>query len=550
MLEFETAHSIVQRHAEATPDRLFLSQPLDGEVRDWTYAEAMSDAARLANGLLQSGLQPGDRVALLSKNCAEWIISDLAIAMAGLISVPIYPTAGHDTITYVMQHSEAKAIIIGRLEDPSVVENAFTSDVRTIGMRYPTVGCGLSFRDLIDANGPLGEVNDPAPDETMTILYTSGSTGKPKGVVLTYSAYHYACAACVEVYRISDKDRILSYLPLAHITERAASVGPALYSATPMYFVDKLDTFVADLKRARVTMFISVPRLWVQFQAGVHRKMPAKKLSLLLKIPFLGKSVAKKIREELGFGDCYQFGSGSAPISPATLRWYERIGIPISEGWGMSETTGLACTNLPFRSAAVGSIGRPLPGTEMKISEEGEILIRSPGLMKEYHKMPELSAEVFTEDGFFHTGDKGEWDKRLEAFRITGRVKDQFKSAKGKYVSPVPIEGKLGGNPLIEQVCVMGTGLRAPVAVVVPSISSSGESEKVIHDSLLATLESVNSTLEGHEKLSHLVLVKEAWTIENELLTPTMKIKRDQLEEKYAKDIADLGSDPVVWLDK
>lgn len=150
---------------------------------------------------------------------------------------------------------------------------------------------------------------------------------------------------------------------------------------------------------------------------------------------------------------------------------------------------------------------------------------------------------------FFHTGDKGEWDKRLEAFRITGRVKDQFKSAKGKYVSPVPIEGKLGGNPLIEQVCVMGTGLRAPVAVIVPSVAATGDSEKVIHDSLMATLESVNATLEGHEKLSHIVLVKEPWTIENELLTPTMKIKRDQLEDKFAKAIADLGSDPVVWLD-
>jgi len=546
--DFEPAHGAVQRHAESAPDRLFLSQPLDGEVRDWTFAEALDDARRLASGLRESGLAPGDRVALLSKNCAEWVIADLAISMAGLVSVPIYPTAGHDTITYVMQHSEAKAIIIGRLEDPKVVENAFSSDVITIGMRYPTVACTLTFQGLIDAHDPLEPVNDPDPADTMTILYTSGSTGRPKGVVLTYSAYHYACAACVEVYGISSDDRILSYLPLAHITERAASLGPAPYGGTPMYFVDRLDTFVDDLKRAQVTMFISVPRLWIQFQAGVHRKIPAKRLSLLLRIPFLGKSVARKIREELGFGQCYQFGSGSAPISPLTLRWYEKIGIRISEGWGMSETTGLACTNLPFRSAAVGTIGHPLPGTEMKISDEGEILIRSPGLMKEYFKMPELTAEVFTEDGFFHTGDKGEWDKRLEAFRITGRVKDQFKSAKGKYVSPVPIEGKLGGNPLIEQVCVMGTGLRAPVAVIVPSVSADGESEQVIRSSLMATLESVNALLESHEKLSHIVLVDEPWTIENELLTPTMKIKRDLLEEKYAKAIAELGENPVVWL--
>lgn len=549
MTNFQTAFGALARHAAERPDQLFLTQPLDGDVRTWTFDEAYDQASRLAQGLLQSGLEPGDAVALLSKNCAEWILSDIAISMAGLISVPIYPTAGKNTITYVLQHSEAKAIIIGRLEDPSVVEGALASDTLTIAMRYPTTGCTQTLEGLIDAHDPLQSPHEPDAKEPMTILYTSGSTGRPKGVVLSYRAFDYACAACVEVYENVPEDRILSYLPLAHITERAAAVGPAIFAGMQIFFIDKLDTFVEDLKRARVTKFISVPRLWVQFQAGVHRKIPPGRLSLMLKIPFLGKSVARKIRAQLGFEHCHMYGSGSAPISPATLRWYEKIGIPISEGWGMSETCGLSCTNLPFHSDRIGTIGQPLPGTEMQIGEDGEVMLRSPGLLTEYHKMPELTEEAFTEDGFFHTGDKGEWDKRLEAFRITGRVKDQFKSAKGKYVSPVPIEGKLGSNPLIEQVCVMGTGLRAPVAVVVPSVSARGESQNVVRSSLMSTLQSVNDTLEAHEKLSHIVVADEHWTIENDLLTPTMKIKRDKLEEKYAGSIADLGENPIQWLD-
>jgi long-subunit acyl-CoA synthetase (AMP-forming) len=547
--EIDSSCAALAHWAEQTPTRVFLTQPLAGEVREWTFREAYDDALRLANGLLGLGLQPGDKVALLSKNCAEWVLADIAMAMAGLVSVPIYPTAGRDTVTYVMQHSEAVAIIIGRLDNPSVAVDALNPETITIGMRYAEGACQHGLDDLIASNEPLTARQQPEPDETMTILYTSGSTGRPKGVVLSYGAYRYACTACVETYGMGAGDRILSYLPLAHITERAASVGPAIFGGTPIYFTDKLDTFVEDLKRARVTMFISVPRLWVQFQAGVHRKISPKKLSFMLAIPFLGPSVAARIREQLGFSHCSSFGSGSAPISPLTLRWFERIGIPISEGWGMSETCGLSCTNLPFRSERIGTIGEPIPGTELRISDEGEILIRAPGLLTEYYKQPDLTNEAFTDDGFFRTGDKGEWDERVRGFRITGRVKDQFKSAKGKYVSPVPIEGKLAGNPLIEQVCVMGTGLRAPVAVVVLSVSAKDESRDVIRKSLLATLDSVNATLEGHEKMSHLVVTGEPWTIENELLTPTMKIKREQLEAKYAAQIARLDDQAVVWLE-
>ena len=546
MTTTKTAPDALAEWAEKTPDRVFLTQPLEGEIREWTFQQAHDDAARFAAALLKLGLNPGDRVAILSKNCAEWMIADIAIAMAGLVSVPIYPTAGADTIAYVLEHSGAHAVIAGRLDNAEEAGKGLASDVITIGLRYPGVNCQHDWQTMIDGSEPIEQPHRPDGGDVMTILYTSGSTGKPKGVVISYSAYEYASTVGAVAMGVVSSDRALSYLPLAHITERTVIAGPAIYCGYHLLFVDKLDTFLEDLLRAQPTLFISVPRLWVQFQVGVHKKMPPEKLDRLLKIPLVGRMVARKVRKGLGLDACRLVGSGSAPISPSTLRWYEKIGVYISEGWGMSETSGLACTNMPFRSECIGTIGQPLPDTEMKLSEEGEVLIRSPGLFTEYYNQPDLTAEVFDADGFFHTGDKAKWHEDIEAYEITGRVKEIFKSAKGKYVSPVPIEGRLGGNPLIEQVCVMGAGLRAPVAVVVPSVASRDESRDVITASFEKTLHAVNEMLESHEKLERIFVVDDPWTIENDLLTPTMKIKRDKLEVRYA-DMIRQGDGRIVW---
>lgn len=467
--------------------------------------------------------------------------------MAGLISVPIYPTAAADTVRFVMQHSEAKAMVIGKLDQPEVVDEALGPEVQRIRMRYPSVAADTSIQDLIDNNVPAEGVFRPSADDVMTILYTSGSTGTPKGVVLRFGAYHYAVQTAVELMAVGPADRVLSYLPLAHITERTVIAGPAIYGGFPLYFVDTLKSFVDDLRRARPTAFMSVPRLWVQFQSGIHRKIAPTRLSRLLSIPIVRKVVARKVRRKLGLDACRLVGSGTAPISLETLQWYRGVGIRISEGWGMSETSGLSCTNIPYLDKRIGTIGVPISGTEMKLSNEGEILIRSPGLFSGYHKQPDLTRASFTEDGFFRTGDKGEWLDHAEAFRITGRLKEQFKSAKGKYVSPVSIEGKFAGNPMIDQVCVMGAGLRAPVAVVVPSDSAGNCPRPELKRSLEQTMKLVNRTLESHEKVSHVVVSTDAWTIENGLLTPTLKIKRDLIEKKFEKVIALPADESVVW---
>lgn len=545
--ELVTAHQALVGWATTKADREFLLQPDDGELRTTTFSQAENRARRMAAALLDLGLSRGDKVAILAKNSAEWVLADFSIAMAGLISVPIYPTANADTIAYVIGHSEAKAIFIGKLDDPDSIRKAIPQSLPTIAFPYPTIECQHDWQDLIDKTEPLADLNEPQASDVMTILYTSGSTGRPKGVVISYGAYVYGCNAALTTVEVVAEDRTLSYLPLAHVVERMTVVGPSIYAGCRISFVESLDSFARDMKTTMPTAFVSVPRLWVKFQSGIHAEMSPQKLGLLLAVPFVGRIVARKIREGMGLQDCRLFASGSAPISPHTLKWYQKLGMGIGEGWGMTETSGLSCANLPFQSKRLGTIGTPPEGTELKISEKGELLIRCPGLFTEYYKQPELTDESFTEDGFFRTGDKAEWDEKCEAYRITGRVKDIFKSAKGKYVAPVPIESRLSANPLLEQICVIGSGLPAPIAVVVLAEAALHLPRETVAESLEATRVDANDHLESHERLSNIFVTDDEWTTENGLLTPTLKVKREQLEARYLSSLGRKFDATVIW---
>jgi long-chain acyl-CoA synthetase len=542
-----TAHKVLADWSLEDPDREFLLQPIDGQLQVTTFKEAEDQARRMASALISLGLSTGDRVAVLGKNSAEWMLADFAIAMAGMVSVPIYPTANADTVAYIIGHSEAKAVFVGKLDDIDALSIAVPRTLPTIAFPYKTIECEHNWQDMVDANEPIGTPHEPAEEEVMTILYTSGSTGRPKGVVISYRAYVYGCTATLAVTEFGKESRALCYLMLAHVTERMAIIGPAIYAGARIYFVESLESFAHDLATARPTAFASVPRLWTKFQSGIHSKIAPAKLRVLLAIPIVGSIVARKIRAQLGFADCEKFASGTAPISPITLKWYRRLGMNIGEGWGMTETSGLACVNSPYQARRLGTIGVPLEGTELKVSEEGELLVRSPGMFTEYLKQPDVTAEAFTDDGFFRTGDKAEWDDKCEAFRITGRVKDIFKSAKGKYVVPVPIESRLSANPLLEQICVIGSGLRAPVAVVVLAEAAQHLPRDIVEKSLGSTLVDTNRQLESHERLSNILIAHDEWTAENGLLTPTLKLKREQLEGRYISTVDQEFDNPIAW---
>ena len=533
--------------ANSKPDVVYWRQPVNRVYKETTWAEAYDKTLRLAAGSRSLGLQPGDKVALLSENCAEWFLTDFAIMAAGLISVPIYFSAGEKTISYVLEHSSAKAIVVGKMANYSAVKNVLDNDFLTIAMPYDTLACKHQLEELIESNSPLEDLAKPDFDDVFSITYTSGSTGKPKGVVLTFRNLVFGATATFRFPNRPEELRVLSYLPLAHITERALIEYASLYGEAEVGFVESLATFVDDLRAAKVTWFISVPRLWMKFQAGVLAKLPQKKLDRMLRIPILSGIVKRKIKQQLGLEHVENCGSGSAPIAPSILEWYEKIGLYISEGWGMTEVTGMATTHFPFRVDKIGTIGQAIEGLEIKMSDEGEILVRGDAVFKEYYNNAQITKETFTEDGWMRTGDRAKIDDEGFLY-ITGRVKELFKSGKGKYVAPVPIESLMVQNQLIEQICVMGSGLPQPMAVLVLAPeTSSGISKYDIQTSLEETLDLVNRQLEKHERLGGLCIAKGTWSVDNGLLTPTLKIKRDLLEERYASLIEHETGDTIVW---
>jgi len=531
-----------------TPNKVYLRQPKNGEYQEDTWAEVYEKTLRLAQGLRGLGLKKGERVAILANNCADWFIADYALVAIGLVPTPIYATAGEKIISYVLEHSNAKAIIVGDVAKPEVAEESIPDTVISIGMSTAKVKCQHTMATLIADNEPLDKesINQPKLEDIFSIVYTSGSTGNPKGVVISYENICFSAAVSVHALGTGDDERYLSYLPLAHVTERGLVEYNSLYGGATVTFNESLDTFIQDLRNAQTTSFISVPRLWVKFQSQVLASIPQRKLDVLLRIPVISGIVKKKIKAQLGFDNTKSYGSGSAPISPSILNWYHKLGIDIAEGWGMSETMGLATSQHPFDLNKVGTIGKAVEGFDLKISDVGEVLIKGPAVFREYYKNPEVTAESFTDDGYFRTGDKADMD--AEGYlKITGRVKDIFKSGKGKYVAPVPIESKLASNLLIEQLCVMGSGLPTAMVVIVLSKEVANDmSKEEIEESLVATVTEVNGQIEKHEVVGGIRIIDEAWTIENGLLTPTMKVKRAELEEKYLPTLEG-QKDTVVW---
>ncbi|KRV90189.1 AMP-binding protein [Aeromonas veronii] len=515
------------------PDRTYLRQTINREYVDFTWGEVADEARRMVTALRHLGLVAGDKVALLSKNCAQWFIADLAMQMGQYVSVPIYPTANVDTIEYVLRHSEAKAIFVGKLDDWKSQEAGVPADLLRIAFPYDTMPASHQWDDLLEVHEPIPDSPVQAPDSLLSLVYTSGSTGKPKGAMLSVERYAWSCEKLVETVSLSQADRGFSYLPLAHITERVYIYGGSLYGGATIAFPESLDTFIEDVKRCRPTVFISVPRLWAMFRIKIHEKLPQNKLALLLKIPLISGLIKRKLQKGLGLDQARVLGCGSAPVSPALLEWYLSIGLKVTEAWGMTENHAYSTINYPFRADKIGTVGKAGIGVTIKISDEGEILCRCEGMMLGYYKDPEHSAEAIDAEGWLHTGDMGKLDKE-GYLTITGRMKDVFKTAKGKYVAPVPIEGLLGQEPIIEQLCVIGYGMPQPIALVQLAESAMKGNREEVNARLEAARVRVNDQLESHAKIRGILVVKTPWNIENGVLTPTMKIKRHLLEQKYA----------------
>lgn len=537
----------------AKSNSLYMTQPIgDGKVVEYTWGRAVDEARRMASYLKSLNLPEKSRVGLISKNCAHWIMTDWAIWMAGHISVPLYPTLNADTVNYVLNHAECDLLFVGKLDDWDMMKPGVPESVRCISFPLSPPNDFETWDDIVAKYPPLEENVQRDADELATIVYTSGSTGRPKGVMLSFRNMAYAAEGGMDVLQVGPNERMLSYLPLAHVFERTFVELASLYAGFHLFFAESLDTFVDDMKRAQPTLFLSVPRLWVRFQQGVLQKLPQKKLNTLLKIPVVNKLIKKKVLTGLGLDKVKLAGSGSAPLAGDVLDWYRNLGLELLEGYGMSENFAYSHINKPGRSRT-GYVGESMPGVDTKISPEGEILVKSPATMVGYYKDEEKTKEAFTEDGYLRTGDKGEIDE-MGRLKITGRMKEIFKTSKGKYIAPAPIENKLMANQSIELVCVSGANQTQPYAMIQlaegvrPKVGDANF-RKELEAELTELVERVNKTVDPHEQLAFVIIVSDEWSIENSFLTPTLKLKRNVVEDTYEGKVNEWYAQKkkVVW---
>lgn len=527
-------NEMILKWAEERPNEVYLKQIINRQFVEFTYADVADRALKLVTALRNLGVQPGEKVALVSKNCAEWFICDLAMMLGDYVSVPIFPTAGADTIEYCVTHSESKALIGGKLDDPAATQQVIDSmpDLISIALPYDTAPkCQYQFNEIIADVEPSAERPQHHDDKLMSLVYTSGTSGLPKGAMLTYGAFSWSVQQLINHIGIQENDRLFSYLPLAHITERVYIFGSSIMGGVTTAFPESLDTFIEDVKMHRPTLFISVPRLWTLFQQRIQDKLPQKKLNILLKIPFVNSLIKKKLADGLGLDQARVLGCGSAPVSPALLEWYRSVGLNITEAWGMTESFAYSTLNYPFRADKIGSVGNAGPGIELKIADDDEIMVRGKGLFSGYYKNDIATQESFDSEGWLHTGDIGSIDAD-GYLTIQGRKKDTFKTAKGKFVAPVPIEKKLFEYSRVEMMCLIGLGLPGPILLVVPHDFPNFDKERYARTTRKVVAR-MNEKLESHEQIKGVLMIQDPWSIENGILTPTLKIKRHVLEQKY-----------------
>jgi long-subunit acyl-CoA synthetase (AMP-forming) len=530
------------------PDDIYLTQPrADGTVVHYTWRQVAQEARCVAAHLRSLALAPKSAIAILGRNSAHWIIADLAIWMAGHVSVPIYPGASAKTVAYVLEHSETKLLFVGRLDDGAggwdAVHLALPANLPIVRLPLASNTEGDAWYDIIAATEPLKVIALPAPRALATIIYTSGSTGRPKGVMHSFDTMcNVPRGGSVLIdggHGAGPSDRMLSYLPLAHCSERQAVEAASLCFGFRVFFNYSLATFAQDLRRARPTIFLSVPRLWIKFHRSLSQRVPSRVQRMALALPFVSGWFRRWLLAALGLDAVRTAYTGSGPLPVELLNWYRGLGLELLDGYGMTENFAYSHYNRPGR-VIPGSVGECLPGVACRIAPDGEVLVKGPGSMLGYFKAPEDTADCFTYDGFLRTGDRGEIDYEGR-LRITGRVKDLFKTAKGKYVAPMPIESKLGDHPRIEAVCVTGPGRRQPFALASLSsdtlaLMAENANRAAVVAELEALLEEVNAQIEAHERLDKLVVVKEPWSVGCGDLTPTLKIRRAVIEERYLSD--------------
>ena len=526
---------------EKHKDKPFLRQPFGDEWEVYTWGQVGLMARKLATGLKSLGLPKGSHIGLMSKNCREWIIADLAIIMAGYVSVPFFPNLKSHEIKNLLEFGDVKALFMGKVENWDEIKNGINNEIPVIAFPHykgnSKIDRGYQWNDFINQFEAQKENYHPNIDDIWTIIFTSGTTGNPKGVILTFGINQNTDIMYTKEYNplgvdFEGNNSFFSYLPMNHIAERIAIEFTSFKNGGVISFTESIDTFIKNLSDVQPSVFFGVPRIYTKFQLGILSKFNQKKLDLLLSIPFLSSLIKKKIQKSLGLSNAKVIVSGAAAMQVAQRNWFRKIGINITIGYGMTENCAIT-TQIPGTNFnKPGSVGTVQPNVEIKIDKETEeVLMRGPYVMAGYYNDIETTNKTI-KNGWLHTGDKGKIDADGHLY-ITGRVKDTFKTSKGEFIDPAKIEAKFGEVEYFGQMCIVGLGVPQPIMLV--NISDLGKKleKKELIEKLENKLESVNSTLFNYLRISTIVICIDEWTPQNEILTPTMKIKRGNVDKMY-----------------
>ena len=548
-------------------------------ARTYTYNQVRDEARRGAAALARSGLKRGDRAAILSENRAEWALADWSCLCAGVVDVPIYSTLPAYQVAYILEDSGAALVFVSDAEQLEKVREAasgLTREIQVVVFDASAAGDGAVSWDEFLARGDdvtsedfLAEAKKAAPDDVATMIYTSGTTGTPKGVMLTHNNVASNIWASGQILVVAPGDVSISFLPLSHVLQRM--VDYMFFAGGCTVTHGAIETVAADMKVLRPTVLVSVPRLYekvyqsvmsatgvkgklVGWATGVGRRCAlhgeaGTAPSFLLKLQYrvADRLVFSKIRAAVG-GRLRFFVSGGAALAPEINRFFLGAGITILEGYGLSETSPVTNVNT-FEDFRVGTVGKPVPGTEIRIADDGEILIRGPQVMKGYYGLDEMTQEVISDDGWFSTGDIGELSSD-GYLKITDRKKDLIKTSGGKYIAPQLIENLLKKNAYVDQAVVIGEGRKFVSVLVVPAFErlagwaegagldasdwaallGDARCQQLLHDEFFGELRDL-ARFETPKKIG---LIAEAFSVEDGTLTPTQKVRRTAVTAKYA----------------
>jgi len=563
-----------------------MTSKVNGEWKSYTTSEFIAAVDKASRGLLALGVKAGDKVALIShNNRCEWNIMDHALLQIGAVDVPVYPTMTESDYEYIFNHSESIYCFVSNDELYDKVESILDKCPQMKGVysfeKYEGKSHWEEINKLGEDESKQAEVvqfrDQVKPEDLATIIYTSGTTGLPKGVMLSHkNMVSIVITATPRIPGLTKgQSRTLSFLPVCHSFERFIQYL-YMYNGASIYFAEAIDTIKADLNFAQPHIFTAVPRLLEKFfdgivangtsAGGIKTKIFEWAVSLALqwepekangafyhwKLGIADKLVFSKIREALGLSHIQAVASGSAALQPRLARFFNGIGVPILEGYGLTETSPVISVNTTVtpNMLRIGAVGKVLEGQEVKIADDGEILIKGPNVMQGYYKQPELTAEVMTGE-WFHTGDIGVIEDGF--IRITDRKKEMFKTSGGKYVAPQLIENELKGSHLIAQSMVIGSGRKFPSAICILNKDGVKEwcsrhditfttfeemaNDKRIIDRVWQDVDKANANFGKWEQVKKIIIDTEEFTVDNGCLTPTFKVKRKPILAKYEAQI-------------